>query len=121
MKKLLILPVVLAVAACGTDDVQKVDVFGTECDVVATSVNGDSSVKCPVTPELEAIQAMEANSMFVSGDFAEKNITEYAADTEGVWVNLNPNECGDGTMGYRVMVKNPVLDGVAMYAVSQCM
>ena len=38
-----------------------------------------------------------------------------------IFVNVVPNQCGEGTTGYRVMVKEPVFDGVAMYAVEKCM
>ena len=38
MKKLLILPVVLGVAACGSEEVKTMTVMGTECEVVKAFV-----------------------------------------------------------------------------------
>ena len=117
MKKLLILPVVLGVAACGSEEVKTMTVMGTECEVVR-AFDASTVVKCAVTPELVAIQAEAPTAMFKEfGDLAP----EQFADAEHIFVNIVPNGCGEGTTGYRVMVKEPVFDGVAMYAVDKCM
>jgi hypothetical protein len=89
-------------------------VMGTECEVVA-EFEQSTVVKCAVTPELVAIQAETPTAMFVEG------APETYVDAEHIFVNIVPNECGEGTTGYRVMVKEPVFDGVAMYAVDKCM
>ena len=117
MKKLLILPVVLGVAACGSEEVKTMTVMGTECEVVK-AFETSTIVKCPVVAELATIQAEAPTAMFIEfGDLAH----EQFADAEHIFVNIVPNECGEGTTGYRVMVKEPVFDGVAMYAVEKCM
>ena len=117
MKKLLILPVVLGVAACGSEEVKTMTVMGTECEVVK-AFETSTIVKCPVVAELVAIQAEAPNAMF---DTIEGIAPEQFADAEHIFVNVVPNQCGEGTTGYRVMVKEPVFDGVAMYAVDKCM
>ncbi|MFQ6729546.1 MAG: hypothetical protein ACLRFK_00615 [Alphaproteobacteria bacterium] len=117
MKKLLILPVVLGVAACGTEDVKTMTVMGTECEVVK-AFETSTIVKCPVVAELAAIQAETPNAMFTT---VEGVASEYFANAEHIMVDVVPNECGEGTTGYRVMVKEPVFDGVAMHAVDKCM
>jgi hypothetical protein len=117
MKKLLILPVVLGLAACGSEEVKTMTVMGTECEVVK-AFETSTIVKCPVVAELAAIQAEAPNAMFIQfGDLAHEQFT----DAEHIFVNIVPNDCGEGTTGYRVMVKEPVFDGVAMYAVDKCM
>ena len=117
MKKLLILPVVLGVAACGSEEVKTMTVMGAECEVVK-AFDASTIVKCVATPELVAIQAETPNAMFIEfGDLALEQFT----DAEHIFVNIVPNGCGEGTTGYRVMVKEPVFDGVAMYAVGKCM
>jgi hypothetical protein len=118
MKKLLILPVVLGVAACGSEEVKTMTVMGTECEVVK-AFDASTIVKCATTPELVAIQAETPNAMFVNkiGGIAP----EQFADAEHIFVNIVPNQCGEGKTGYRVMVKEPVFDGVAMHAVDKCM
>ena len=117
MKKLLILPVVLGVAACGSEEVKTMTVMGTECEVVK-AFDASTIVKCATTPELAAIQAEAPNAMFIT---MEGIALEQFADAEHIFVNVVPNACGEGTTGYRVMVKEPVFDGVAMYAVEKCM
>ena len=117
MKKLLILPVVLGVAACGSEEVKTMTVMGTECEVVK-AFETSTIVKCPVVAELAAIQAEAPTAMF---DTIEGIAPEQFADAEHIFVNIVPNDCGEGTTGYRVMVKEPVIDGVAMHAVYKCM
>ena len=117
MKKLLILPVVLGVAACGSEEVKTMTVMGTECEVVK-AFDASTIVKCAATPELAAIQAEAPTAMF---DTIEGIAPEQFADAEHIFVNIVPNQCGEGTTGYRVMVKEPVFDGVANFAVEKCM
>ena len=117
MKKLLILPVVLGVAACGSEEVKTMTVMGTECEVVK-AFDASTIVKCATTPELVAIQAEAPTAMFIT---MEGIALEQFTDAEHIFVNVVPNGCGEGTTGYRVMVKEPVFDGVAMYAVEKCM
>ena len=98
-------------AGCGGES-NKVTVLDAQCEVVAKSEQGSSVVKCPVTEQLTEIQGKEANSMFMY-NYEPYNINDAAADTENVYVEvLNVEQ-----PTYRVMVKNPVLDGNAMYAV----
>lgn len=119
MKKLLLaLPVVLISGACNAENV---DVFGVSCELVA---NGTMSalVKCPAAPELLEIQAQTPNAQFQEVVFGDKYLTEcLASDPDSIFVNIIPDECGADTTAFRVMVKEPVLDGVAMYAVHKCM
>ena len=117
MKKLLILPVVLGVAACGSEEVKTMTVMGAECEVVKV-FDASTIVKCATTPELVAIQAEAPTAMF---DTIEGIAPEQFADAEHIFVNVVPNQCGEGTTGYRVMVKEPVIDGVANFAVDKCM
>ena len=117
MKKLLILPVVLGVAACGSEEVKTMTVMGAECEVVK-AFDASTVVKCATTPELLAIQAEAPNAMFIT---LEGMAFEQFTDAEHIFVNVVPNQCGEGKTGYRVMVKEPVFDGVAMYAVEKCM
>ncbi len=137
MKKLLfVLPAVLCIGACNAENAEKVvNVMGVECAWVA---NGEMSelVKCPAVPELVAMQEQTPNSMFQEGDFSDKPFTKSLAEIsndikhftdfmaqypDSILVNVVPDECGTGTTGYRIIVKEPVLDGVAMYAVGNCL
>ena len=71
MKKLLILPVVLGVAACGSEEVKTMTVMGTECEVVK-AFDASTIVKCATTPELAAIQAEAPNAMFITMEDTDK-------------------------------------------------
>lgn len=115
MKKLLLILPVAALAACGSQE--KTLVSG--CEKVTTDREGGDVYKCPMTEELAAIQAMEANAMFGgSGDTFDAAAA--AADAENVYVNVYGTCETEGQVAYRVMVKNPVLDGQAMFAVEIC-
>lgn len=120
MKKLLLILPVAALAACGQE--QKTLVSG--CEKIAANETIGEVYKCPMSEELAAIQAMEANAMFVS--FEGLDAAAMAADAENVYVNV-AGACkteveGQVTEGrdYRVMVKNPTIDGKAMHAVEIC-
>ena len=121
MKKLLlVIPVILISAACNGENTKIVDVFGVECEWVADG-EMSSLVRCPVVSELEVIQSETPNVMFIEGDFGEKNFSEYVReDKEHIYVNIVKDECGKDTTGYRIIVKEPVIDGVSMYAVDKC-
>ena len=114
MKKYVFMGFAAAIlAGCGN----KTETFlGVECEKVATGERGDYVLKCPITQETTMIQSQEPNAMFAS-----VNPAEYAADKEHTYVNIVPNDCGENTAGYRVLVKEPVFDGTTMYAVSFCM
>lgn len=121
MKKLLlVIPVILISAACNGENTKIVDVFGVECEWVADG-EMSSLVRCPIVSELEVIQSETPNVMFIEGDFGEKNFSEYLReDKEHIYVNIVKDECGKDTTGYRIIVKEPVIDGVSMYAVDKC-
>ena len=121
MKKLLlVIPVILISAACNGENTKIVDVFGVECEWVADG-EMSSLVRCPIVSKLEVIQSETPNVMFIEGDFGEKNFSEYLReDKEHIYVNIVKDECGKDTTGYRIIVKEPVIDGVSMYAVDKC-
>ena len=121
MKNLLfVLPVALIVSACNAENTKTVDVLGVECEWVAEGEKS-SLVRCPIVPELEIIQRETPDAMFIDGDFGEKNFSEYVSeDKEHIYVNIVKDECGKGTTGYRIIIKDPVIDGVSMYAVDKC-
>ena len=121
MKKIWFLfPVVLAAFACNADD-NIINVMGIECEFIA---KGDISLttlaRCPIVPELEIVQNSMPDSMFVEGDFGNKYITNYAADKSFIWVNVVIDDCGENTVGYRVLVKEPVIDGNTLHSVTIC-
>ena len=120
MRKLFLMPVLFVGVACNAEQ-QLVDVMGTECAFVADDAHGASQlVKCPIVPELVAMQQETPNSMFFEGDFGETHISEYVKDKNFIWVNVVLGDCGENTTGYRIMVSNPVIDGQTMHAVSKC-
>ena len=121
MKKLLLILPVLALAACSSEQ-PKTLVSG--CEKIAANETVGEVYKCPMSEELAAVQALEANSMFVS--FEGLDAAAIAADAENVYVNV-AGACeieveGQVTEGraYRVMVKEPKIDGKAMHAVEVC-
>lgn len=115
MKKLLLILPVAALAACGSSE--KTLVSG--CEKLTADREGGDVYKCPMSEELAAIQAMEANAMFGgSGDTFD--IAAAAADAENVYVNVFGQCETEGQVAYRVMVKTPTIDGQAMYAVEVC-
>lgn len=114
MKKLLLVLPAVALAACSSEQ-PKTLVSG--CEKIVASENGDV-YKCPMSEELAAIQAMEANAMFNTLDGLD--VAAVAADAENVYVNVYGTCETEGQVAYRVMVKNPTLDGQAMYAVEVC-
>ena len=116
MKKLLLILPVVALAACGSE--QKTLVSGCE-KILSNEVAGDV-YKCPMSEDLAAIQALEANAMFKTTDGLD--VAAIAADTENVYINVfAEDKCpAEGQVWYRVMVKNPTFDGKAMYAVELC-
>ena len=113
MKKLILVLPVIALAACSQEQTTLV----SGCEKVVASENGDV-YKCPMSEELAAIQAMEANAMFNTLDGLD--VAAVAADAENVYVNVYGTCETEGQVEYRVMVKNPTLDGQAMYAVEVC-
>ncbi len=115
MKKSIIVGAIsLAVLGCGAD-AETVTVFDAECETVLTGERGDVVAKCPVTEQLAAIQTETPNAMFLSVDPATLIL-----DADRVYVNIVDGDCGENTVGYRVLVNNPVFDGEALYAVFKC-
>ena len=114
MKKLLLILPVAALAACGQE--QKTLVSG--CEKVVTSETGGDIYKCPMSEELAAVQAMEANVMF--GSIEGLDVATVVSDTENAYVNVYGKCEAEGQVAYRVMVKKPTIDGKAMYAVEIC-
>lgn len=115
MKKYVFIGFAAAVlAACGNGSKTET-VLGAECERVARGEQGDYVLKCPITPELESLQAQEANAMFLSAD-----ASEYANDAEHIYIDVVKNDCGENTVGYRILVKEPVFDGEKLYAVVAC-
>ncbi len=116
MKKSIIVGAMsLAMLGCGTD-AETVTVFDAECETVLTGERGDVVAKCPVTEQLAAIQTETPNAMFLSVD----PTTLLALDADHVYVNIVDGDCGENTVGYRVLVNNPVFDGETFYAVNKC-
>ena len=116
MKKSIIVGAMsLAILGCGKN-AESITVFDTECESVITGERGDAVVKCPITEQLTAIQNETPNAMFLSVD----PTTLLALDAEHVYVNIVDGDCGENTVGYRVIVQNPVYDGEAFYAVNKC-
>ena len=115
MKKLFLILPVAALAACN----QEPQTLVSGCEKIVASENGDV-YKCPMTEELSAIQAMEANAVFevVEG----LDMAAVVADAENVYVRVsNTTQCeGEGQVAYWVVVKNPVLDGKTMNTVVTC-
>ena len=120
MKKITLcgLAAIALVAAGCSKSSDKVEVLGEKCDNVVTFEQGDSIVKCPASENLAAIQAQAPNAMFVQA--GELNLVELGADAEHVYVNVIPAGSYDWAQKneYRVMVKNPTIDGTSMWAVS---
>ena len=116
MKKLLLILPVMALAACGQE--QKTLVSG--CEQIGADEYG-AIYKCPITEELVAIQESKAPDAMFRSDCGV-DIAEIAKDAEHIYVNLDKDgTCeGEGTVMYRVMVKNPTIDGKAMYTVVTC-
>ena len=115
MKKLFLILPVIALAACSQE---KTLVSG--CEKIGADEYG-AIYKCPITEELVAIQESKAPDTMFRSDCGV-NIAEIAQDTEHVYVNLDKDgECkGEGTVLYRIMVKNPTIDGNTMYTVATC-
>ena len=89
------------------------------CEQITTDREGGDVYKCPMSEEFDSIQAMEANVMFGgSGDTVDLN--SIAGDTESVYVNVFGSCEAEGQTAYRVMIKNPTVDGESMYAVEVC-
>ena len=121
MKKLLIIPALAAVAACDSaDKVQNVTVLGVECEVIATGEMGDILAKCPMDAGFEPMRAQAATAKFVSAGKDVVNLAELAADAEHVYINVVENDCGENTIGNRIMVKDAVIDEESMYAAVVC-
>ena len=121
MKKIALLPVIAALAACGSS-VETVEVLGQKCEKIATGERGDMLVKCPVVAELDAVRANPANAMFLSVNGDVVNFEEIAADKEHIYVDVVPAGAVEqvSVECYRVMSAEPVFDGVAMYATEVC-
>ncbi len=116
MKKLLLILPVMALAACSSE---QPTTLVSGCEKITTDREGGDVYKCPMTEELAAIQAMEANAMFGgSGDTID--LKAIVADAENVYVNVFGTCEQEGQVAYRVMVKNPKIDGKTMWAVEVC-
>ena len=127
MKKyLFIVAVATVLTGCG-DKVNTVTVFDAECEQIAVASNGAKNfvVKCPITEKLTDIQARTPDSMFVGPyDVIEPNTVNIFAvaptDLEHVYVEIVDGDCGENTVGYRVLINNPVFNGKTWHAVGQC-
>lgn len=119
MKKLFICGAVLAaVAGCSAEKTDDVKIFDASCEKIAVFEQGDMIVKCPVNETLASLQEQTPNGMFVQG--GDLNLAELATDAEHVYVNVIPAGSYEWAekMEYRIMVKNPNVDGTALYTVS---
>jgi len=119
MKKILIYgAAVAAIAGCSAKKTDDVKIFDTSCEKVVVFEQGDMIVKCPVNETLASLQEQEANGMFVQA--GNLNMAELAADAEHVYVNVIPAGAYDWAVQkeYRIMVKNPNMDGESFYTVS---
>ncbi len=117
MKKLLLILPVMALTACGHEANTYVD----GCERIAERNLGGNIYKCPMTEDLVAIKAMEADSMF--GSHKGLDVIAAAADTENAYVNVFGGKCETkGQVSYRVIVTTPkALDnGKTYYAVEVC-
>ena len=116
MKKLFLILPVMALAACN----QEPQTLISGCEQIGADEYG-AIYKCPITEELVAIQESKAPDAMFRSDCGV-DVAEIAKDTEHVYVNLDKDgKCeGEGTVMYRVMVKNPTIDGKAMYTVVTC-
>ena len=93
-------------------DVSKCEKFGSD------GKRGDWIVKCDMTDEMRQIQTDTPNAMFLSAGADFTTPAEMQADTEHVYINIVPSECGPNTTGYRVLTKtNPE---TKMYATIIC-
>lgn len=115
MKKLLLILPVAALAACN----QQPQTLVSGCEKIVANENGDV-YKCPMSEELAAIQAMEANAVFEAVEGLD--MATVAADAENVYVRVsNATKCEvEGQVAYWVVVKNPALDGKKMNTVVTC-
>ncbi|MBO7559792.1 MAG: hypothetical protein J6T27_01390 [Alphaproteobacteria bacterium] len=120
MKKILIYgAAIAAIAGCSAkEETTDVKVFDASCEKVAVFEQGDMIVKCPTNETFASLQEQEANGMFVPHD--DFNVSELAEDAENVYVNVIPAGAYDWAVQkeYRIMVKNPTLDGTSFYTVS---
>lgn len=114
MKKVALLLPVIALAACG----QEPKTLISGCEKITTADETSAYYKCPVTEELTAIQTIEPNAMFNSVEGL--NMEEILADAEHVYVNVYGTCETEGQVQYRIMVKEPKVDGASMYAVAIC-
>lgn len=114
MKKVALLLPVVALAACG----QETKTLISDCELIETPDTASAYYKCPMSEELAAIQTMEANAMFNSVEGL--NMEEVVADAEHVYVNVYGTCETEGQVQYRIMVKEPKIDGTTMYAVAVC-
>lgn len=115
MKKLLLILPVMALSACN----QQPQTLVSGCEKIVANENGDV-YKCPMSEELAAIQAMEANAVFEAVEGLD--MATVAADAENVYVRVsNTTKCEvEGQIAYWVVVKNPALDGKKMNTVVTC-
>ena len=120
MKKILIYgAAIAAIAGCSAkEETTDVKVFDASCEKVAVFEQGDMIVKCPTNETFASLQEQEANGMFVQT--GELDLAVLAADAENVYVNVIPAGAYDWAVQkeYRIMVKNPTLDGTSFYTVS---
>ena len=116
MKKLLLILPVMALSACN----QQPQTLVSGCEQIGADEYG-AIYKCPITEELVAIQESKAPDAMFRSDCGV-DVAEIAKDTEHVYVNLDKDgKCEtEGQVAYRVAVKNPKIDGKAMWAVEVC-
>lgn len=120
MKKLLIYgAAIAAIAGCSEKKADEgVKVFDATCEKVVVFEQGDMIVKCPVNETLASLQDQTPTGIFVPHD--NYNVSEVAADAEHIYVNVIPAGSYEWAENkeYRIMVKNPVVDGESLYTVS---
>ena len=120
MKKLLLLPLLVVGFVSGAS-ADMVDVLGVSCEVVAVGDKSASQLaKCPIVPELEMVQKEMANVMFLEDNFNGQNFKTFVNEKDFIWVNVIVEGCGQGSMSYRILVKDPVFDGKTLYAIEAC-
>lgn len=97
-----------------------IDISGCE-KISEPSPLGDWIVKCDASEELRKIQSGEANAMFMSSlPKGLDSINEMIADSEHVYVNIVPDDCGPNTTGYRIFKQIEKFEDGVMYATTVC-
>jgi len=121
MKKLLLILPFMALAACNQNTyVHDANEYVKDCEKIVTSEMGGDIYKCPMTEDLVAVKAMEADSAF--GLSADLDIATVAADAKNAYVNVFGGKCEtEGQVSYRVIVNTPkTVNDETYYAVEVC-